>query len=142
MRYWYGARISLLGRSPRPIGQDRPTDPTAAPDVLRILICLLLVGGLGVAGCVPASDLRPTGQPVPQVEATATATSRPAIGMPNPASAYCAQNGGKLEIRKDAQGGEYGVCIFADGSECEEWAFFRGECRPGVHFPTRQPGGS
>ena len=24
-----------------------------------------------------------------------------------------------------------GYCIFPDGSECEEWAFFRGECVPG-----------
>ena len=48
--------------------------------------------------------------------------------LANPASEYCIQQGGKLEIRKDDQGNEYGVCIFEDGNECEEWAFFRGEC--------------
>ncbi|MFH1837902.1 MAG: DUF333 domain-containing protein [Candidatus Kuenenbacteria bacterium] len=53
----------------------------------------------------------------------------PAIGnMPNPASVYCVKQGGKLEIRKDKQENEYGICIFSDGSECEEWAFFRGKC--------------
>ena len=51
--------------------------------------------------------------------------------MPNPASVYCTDNGGQLEIRKDADGGEYGVCKFSDGSECDEWAFFRNECKPG-----------
>ncbi|MBN1180514.1 MAG: DUF333 domain-containing protein [Anaerolineae bacterium] len=51
--------------------------------------------------------------------------------MPNPASVYCEEQGGTLEIRTDASGGQYGVCVFADGSECEEWAFFRGECAPG-----------
>jgi hypothetical protein len=52
------------------------------------------------------------------------------IGMPNPASVYCEQQGGRLEIREGADG-QYGVCVFDDGSECEEWAFFRGECAPG-----------
>jgi len=51
--------------------------------------------------------------------------------MPNPASVYCEDNSGQLEIRKDADGGEYGVCKFSDGSECDEWAFFRNECKPG-----------
>jgi len=52
-------------------------------------------------------------------------------GLPNPASVYCTEQGGDLEIRTDADGNQYGVCIFSDGSECDEWAFFRGECRPG-----------
>jgi len=51
--------------------------------------------------------------------------------LPNPASVYCEEQGGTLEIRTDADGNQYGVCLFADGSECDEWAFFRGECQPG-----------
>jgi hypothetical protein len=23
------------------------------------------------------------------------------------------------------------MCVFPDGSECDEWAYFRGECKPG-----------
>ena len=53
-----------------------------------------------------------------------------AIGLPNPASAYCEEQGGQVEIRTDDEGGQYGMCIFEDGSECDEWAFFRGECKP------------
>jgi hypothetical protein len=53
-----------------------------------------------------------------------------AAGIPNPAAVYCLEHGGVLEIRKDASGAEYGVCVFPDGSECEEWAFLRGECQP------------
>jgi putative hemolysin len=49
-------------------------------------------------------------------------------GMANPASVYCKQQGGKLSIRKDTTGGEYGVCVFTNGVECDEWKFFRGEC--------------
>ncbi len=50
--------------------------------------------------------------------------------LPNPASVHCEQSGGKLEFRQDESGGIFGVCIFPDGSECEEWAYFRGECQP------------
>jgi putative hemolysin len=57
-------------------------------------------------------------------------------GMPNPASVYCEEQGGTLEIREN-EDGQYGVCIFDDGSECDEWAYYRGECAPGqmAHLP-------
>ncbi|MFA4873558.1 MAG: DUF333 domain-containing protein [Patescibacteria group bacterium] len=51
-------------------------------------------------------------------------------GMANPASLYCLEHGGTLEITKDAEGGEQGICKFSDGTECDEWQFFRGECKP------------
>ncbi len=57
-----------------------------------------------------------------------TATDIPPASMPNPASAYCEQQGNKLEIRTAADGSQSGVCIFPDGFECDEWAYFRGEC--------------
>jgi len=59
----------------------------------------------------------------------ASYTTETKIGMANPASVYCEEQGGRLEIR-DEEGGQAGYCIFPDGSECEEWAFFRGECAP------------
>lgn len=43
------------------------------------------------------------------------------VGMPNPASVYCEENGWKLNLEK-------GLCVFPEGNSCEEWAFFRGEC--------------
>jgi putative hemolysin len=52
------------------------------------------------------------------------------VDMPNPASEFCVEQGYELEIRSEA-GGEAGYCLFPDGSECEEWAFYRGECAPG-----------
>jgi len=65
-----------------------------------------------------------------------TSPTTPPAGMPTPASVYCEQQGGKLEIRTDSAGGQYGVCIFSDGSECDEWAYFRGECSPGQAAPA------
>ena len=51
--------------------------------------------------------------------------------LANPASVFCEEQGGNVDIREDETGGQYGVCMFEDGSECEEWKFFRGECEPG-----------
>jgi hypothetical protein len=48
------------------------------------------------------------------------------------------EKGYTSQIRTSSDGSQYGVCIFPDGSECDEWAFFRGECGPGVK-PTATP---
>jgi putative hemolysin len=44
------------------------------------------------------------------------------------------EQGGQLEMRTD-DAGTAGYCLFPDGTECEEWAFFRGECGPGTPQP-------
>lgn len=51
--------------------------------------------------------------------------------LANPASVYCGQQGGTLQIKNDATGGEFGVCNFSDGSNCEEWQYYRKECLMG-----------
>ena len=56
----------------------------------------------------------------------------PQAGLANPASVFCEEHGGELEIREGEEG-QYGVCKFSDGTECEEWAFYRGECGPEVN---------
>ena len=48
----------------------------------------------------------------------------PAVGMPNPASAYCVAQGGKLEIVDEANG-QVGYCTLPGGERIEEWALFR-----------------
>ena len=53
------------------------------------------------------------------------------VGIANPASVYCVDQGGRLEIRTNQDGSQAGVCVFTDGSECDEWAFFRKECAMG-----------
>ncbi len=60
-----------------------------------------------------------------------TGGATPQVGLPNPASVYCEQNGGKVDLRTGPGGGVAGACVFPDGSECDEWAYFRGECKPG-----------
>jgi putative hemolysin len=56
------------------------------------------------------------------------------IGLANPASLYCEEQGGDLEIRTDNDGSQKGFCLFSDGSECEEWAFFEERCKESEIF--------
>ena len=60
-------------------------------------------------------------------------------GIANPASVNCINKGGTLSIQKRGDGGEYGVCIFEDNRQCEEWALFRGECPAGGKKVTSSP---
>ena len=45
----------------------------------------------------------------------------------NPASVYCTEQGGTLTLVSTEEG-VIGECELADGTVCEEWAYFRGEC--------------
>ncbi len=93
---------------------------------------VLVVLAVILSGCTALQAAGPAPTP-------AAGSSAPGAGgaakMPNPASVYCTEHGAAIEIRTDATGAQYGVCRFPDGSECDEWAYFRGECAPGV--PTR-----
>lgn len=66
-------------------------------------------------------------------------TPTPNEEIANPASVYCEEQGGKLDIRTDSNGGQVGMCVFPNGSECEEWAYFRGECAPADPAATEKP---
>ena len=48
-------------------------------------------------------------------------------GLANPASVYCQELGYEEETR-EGEWGQYGMCIFPDGSECDTWDFFTGKC--------------
>lgn len=69
------------------------------------------------------------------LELTEEAEGESTATLPNPASVYCVEQGGELDLRTDAEGGQVGVCVFADGSECDEWALYRGECAPAGEAP-------
>lgn len=85
--------------------------------VLVLFICLLT----GCATTTPTT-VAPTSVP---------ATPTEAVGLANPAAVFCEEQGGQVHVRAES-GGEVGYCVFPDGSECEEWAFYRGECAPGA----------
>jgi uncharacterized protein len=56
--------------------------------------------------------------------ATKDAESQLSLGLANPASVYCQQQGGKLEIRHESHG-QVGYCHLPSGQVVEEWALFR-----------------
>ena len=74
-----------------------------------------------LSACTVLNTQVPTGIPV---------TDIPDSSIANPASVYCEEQGNKLEIRTADDGSQSGLCVFPDGSTCDEWAYFRGECGP------------
>ena len=64
---------------------------------------------------------------------TTDSEDMPAIGTPNPASVWCMEKGGRLEIVKDKDGNESGLC----GSNRRLFSFFRT-----VRLPTVKKHGS
>ncbi|PIQ28408.1 hemolysin [bacterium (Candidatus Blackallbacteria) CG18_big_fil_WC_8_21_14_2_50_49_26] len=78
-----------------------------------------------IIGCTPVIVIGPSGKSNTPPANTA--------GIANPASVFCTSNNGRLEIRRETLG-EAGYCIFTDRSYCEEWSYYRGECKPGQKF--------
>ncbi len=102
---------------------------------LYVLIAVLSVAAIiALAGCTgtavpPSGNNTTNGTGTMNQSNTTNGTGQGNQSIPNPASQYCVSNGGSLEIRS-GPGGEYGVCSFPGGAQCEEWAYFRSECSP------------
>jgi len=104
----------------------------------RALFVVLPFGAcLAAASCGTGNNAAPppetAAQPevgIPPTEAAPDTAGSPSTQLANPASVNCEKKGGKLEIRTEPAG-QFGVCAFPDGSRCEEWRFFRDECKQG-----------
>ena len=95
-------------------------EPAPSPTQVVVNAAPAAPASLASASPLPLS----TSSPTPKGMATQDSSK-----IANQASKNCIDKGGRLEIRTNADGSQYGVCIFPNGHECEEWAFFRGECR-------------
>lgn len=62
---------------------------------------------------------------------TSLVFSMSAFALPNPAATNCINKGFRYLLV-----GSTGICQFPDHSYCEEWAFFRGQCKPGQNYPS------
>jgi putative hemolysin len=85
--------------------------------VLKLVLAFCMVAA--AVGCGDTTEPEPT------------ATQEPAGQIANPASENCVKQGGTLVIQKRGDGGEYGVCMFEDNRQCEEWALLNGDCPVG-----------
>ena len=47
------------------------------------------------------------------------------VQIPNPASAYCVEIGGKSVLEKASDGQEFGVCHLPGGEKIDEWELYR-----------------
>lgn len=86
-------------------------------------VCSLLLASLLIVSC--GGNQNGEQPPIEQK------TGEKKLEIANPASVNCEQKGGRLEMMEE-QGGQFGVCVFEDGSRCEEWRFYRNECVPGT----------
>ena len=102
---------------------------TGLKKTLAACLGLILLGPALLSACT--MEATPLGSPVPTPAATLSS-----LAIANPAAAYCLQKGYRDEIRTDASGGQSGVCIFTDGTVCDDWAYLRGECAPGNQTPN------
>jgi len=70
--------------------------------------------------------------------------------LANPASVYCEEQGGSLQITTASDGSQTGMCTLKDGTKCDEWAYYRKECKAapvkckdvpciGINFRTCTP---
>ena len=73
------------------------------------LVALLAIGCLTLTGC------------------NKTENPDENVGIANPASVYCEEQGGTLNL-------EEWLCMFSDGTYCEEWSYYRWECEAGEIF--------
>lgn len=89
---------------------------------VRILVLGVLLTWVATACAAPLRVMTPTPAAAPKNENSQLA---------NPASVNCVDQGGTLQIEQRPDGGEYGVCVFADNMQCEEWALMRGDCPDG-----------
>jgi hypothetical protein len=99
-----------------------------------LFIGTILAFVLLLSGCqYTQRPAAPAVTPAPEITAPATpdtGTNNQPVGMANPASTNCINQGGRLEMR-NAKKGQYGVCLFDDNRQCEEWALMRGQCPVG-----------
>jgi len=93
----------------------------------KLIIFTILIASLALTGCAVKKSVD-VGKDNQNKNTENTVSENAQIA--NPASTYCIEQGGNSAII-ETEAGQAGICKFNDGSECDEWAFFRKECKAG-----------
>ncbi len=67
-----------------------------------------------------------------------TAPGATGASVANPAAAFCEIRGYRLQQVVVDDGSQSAICIFPDGSQCDEWAYYRGQCGPATPVPQTE----
>lgn len=90
--------------------------------IISFVMAILIVSLLLISGCSKQAENSSACN-----TSSTCAVEKPESQIANPASVFCIEKGFKSEIRTADDGSQFGVCI-ANGKECDEWEFYRGEC--------------
>jgi putative hemolysin len=80
--------------------------------IIRTLLIAIIAASCS-QGSAPSDSVSPT-------------TSDSVMGVANPASQYCLEQGGELDL-VDETAGQVGYCILPDGTRIEEWELFNSQ---------------
>ncbi len=77
---------------------------------MRAIAAVLAVLGVVLTGCGGDSG---------------TTADQTDPGIANPASVYCEEQGGTVEIETAGDGSQSGTCVLEDGTRVDEWEYYR-----------------
>lgn len=80
------------------------------------LVAVVLAAALLLGGCGDDDD--------GPDETTTVVTDDTGAGLANPASVFCEEQGGTIEIETGEDGGQRGICVLPDGTRVDEWDYY------------------
>lgn|GEM_PF-5371526 len=126
--YGISGNPSILGYTGE---YTREYEEEILPHYALICISLLVLAGAGCGGEKPMVNIKAVDKTKieAQFKANGDEPDKKA-DLANPATTKCFAE--KLGLKKyQTATGVSNICIFDDGTECDEWAYFRGECKKG-----------
>jgi putative hemolysin len=94
---------------------------------LVVVVIIAIIVGFIISDGKETEETSQLPEPSPTQTSQQTNTAD-SVQIANPASSYCINQGGRSDIRSSSDGSQVGYCVFDNGKECEEWAYFRDEC--------------
>jgi putative hemolysin len=121
-----GVEIEYTGKCGECVKEDQKIVSSKQKCCTGLTFCAVSATGTSNSGtCEKVCEDKNTNSATPSSTGGGTSSS---VGVANPASVYCKDQGYTPQIIKNSDGSEYGVCVFTDGTACDEWKFYKGEC--------------